>query len=86
VQVFGGLGVRKGTTVERLFRHSRAFRIFDGTSEIQQLVIARNASRLTAELRRRVFVGREEDLAQSPRSEVRSNNRQGVARGRRRAR
>jgi alkylation response protein AidB-like acyl-CoA dehydrogenase len=34
--------VVKGTTVERLFRHSRAFRIFDGTSEIQQLIIARN--------------------------------------------
>ena len=42
VQIFGGLGVIRGTTVERLFRHSRAFRIFDGTSEIQQLIIARN--------------------------------------------
>jgi acyl-CoA dehydrogenase len=42
VQIFGGLGVLKGTTVERLFRHSRAFRIFDGTSEIQQLIIAKN--------------------------------------------
>jgi acyl-CoA dehydrogenase len=42
VQVFGGLGVIRGSTVERLFRHSRAFRIFDGTSEIQQLIIARN--------------------------------------------
>jgi acyl-CoA dehydrogenase len=45
VQVFGGLGVRKGTVVERLFRHSRAFRIFDGTSEIQQLIIARDVLR-----------------------------------------
>lgn len=42
VQIFGGLGVVRGTTVERLFRHSRAFRIFDGTSEIQQLIVARN--------------------------------------------
>jgi acyl-CoA dehydrogenase len=42
VQIFGGLGVVRGSTVERLFRHSRAFRIFDGTSEIQQLIIARN--------------------------------------------
>jgi acyl-CoA dehydrogenase len=42
VQIFGGLGVIRGATVERLFRHSRAFRIFDGTSEIQQLIIARN--------------------------------------------
>jgi acyl-CoA dehydrogenase len=42
VQIFGGLGVVRGTTVERLFRHARAFRIFDGTSEIQRLIIARN--------------------------------------------
>jgi acyl-CoA dehydrogenase len=42
VQIFGGLGVVRGQTVERLFRHCRAFRIFDGTSEIQQLIIARN--------------------------------------------
>ncbi len=42
VQIFGGQGVLKGTTVERLFRHSRAFRIFDGTSEIQQLIIAKS--------------------------------------------
>jgi acyl-CoA dehydrogenase len=45
VQIFGGLGVVKGTTVERLFRHCRAFRIFDGTSEIQQLIIARDLLR-----------------------------------------
>ncbi|HLL28138.1 MAG TPA: acyl-CoA dehydrogenase family protein [Xanthobacteraceae bacterium] len=31
--------------MERLFRHSRAFRIFDGTSEIQQLIIARDLLR-----------------------------------------
>ncbi|AHK47462.1 putative acyl-CoA dehydrogenase (plasmid) [Ensifer adhaerens OV14] len=42
LQIFGGMGVVKGTTVERLFRHVRAFRIFDGTSEIQQLIIARD--------------------------------------------
>ncbi len=42
LQVFGGLGVVEGTTVERLYRHVRAFRIFDGTSEIQKLVIAKH--------------------------------------------
>ncbi|MGI9410199.1 MAG: acyl-CoA dehydrogenase family protein, partial [Hyphomicrobiaceae bacterium] len=42
VQIFGGLGMVRGTHVERLFRHSRAFRIFDGTSEIQRLIIAKN--------------------------------------------
>jgi acyl-CoA dehydrogenase len=41
VQIFGGLGVAHGQVVERLYRHVRAFRIFDGTSEIQKLVIAR---------------------------------------------
>lgn len=35
-------GVRKGEVVERLHRHVRAFRIFDGTSEIQKLLIARS--------------------------------------------
>lgn len=42
VQIFGGLGVVKGSAVERLYRHVRAFRIFDGTSEIQQLIIAKD--------------------------------------------
>jgi acyl-CoA dehydrogenase len=46
VQIFGGLGVVKGTTVERLFRHCRAFRIFDGTSEIQQLIIAKHVLKM----------------------------------------
>jgi acyl-CoA dehydrogenase len=41
VQHFGGLGVKKGTVVERLFRESRALRIYEGTSEIQRLVLAR---------------------------------------------
>jgi acyl-CoA dehydrogenase len=41
VQIFGGLGVTRGTTVERLYREIRAFRIFDGTSEIQQLIVAK---------------------------------------------
>jgi len=40
VQLFGGLGVVSGVPVERLYREVRALRIYEGTSEIQQLVIA----------------------------------------------
>jgi acyl-CoA dehydrogenase len=41
VQIFGGLGVVVGIPVERLYREVRALRIYEGTSEIQKLVIAR---------------------------------------------
>jgi acyl-CoA dehydrogenase len=41
VQHFGGLGVKRGTLVERLFREVRALRIYEGTSEIQKLILAR---------------------------------------------
>ena len=40
VQLFGGRGVVRGETVERLYREVRALRIYEGTSEIQKLVIA----------------------------------------------
>jgi acyl-CoA dehydrogenase len=40
VQLFGGRGVTAGETVERLYREVRALRIYEGTSEIQRLVIA----------------------------------------------
>ena len=40
VQLFGGSGVVSGTTVEALYRDIRALRIYEGTSEIQRLVIA----------------------------------------------
>jgi acyl-CoA dehydrogenase len=42
VQIFGGLGYMRGMVVERLFRDARLLRIYEGTSQIQQLVIARS--------------------------------------------
>ena len=41
VQLFGGRGVTRGETVERLYRDVRALRIYEGASEIQQLIVAR---------------------------------------------
>jgi acyl-CoA dehydrogenase len=41
VQLFGGRGVVVGSVVERLFREVRALRIYEGTSEIQRLILAR---------------------------------------------
>lgn len=41
VQSLGGLGVMVGQATERLYREVRALRIYEGTSEIQKLVIAR---------------------------------------------
>jgi acyl-CoA dehydrogenase len=41
VQIHGGQGVMRGATVERLYREIRALRIYEGTSEILRLVIAR---------------------------------------------
>ena len=40
VQLFGGLGVVRGMTVERLYREVRALRIYEGASEVLKLVIA----------------------------------------------
>lgn len=42
VQVHGGAGYMRGMAVERLYRDARLFRIYEGTSQIQQLIIARN--------------------------------------------
>ncbi len=41
VQVHGGAGYMHGVAVERFYRDVRLFRIYEGTSQIQQLVIAR---------------------------------------------
>ena len=45
VQIHGGSGYMRGIPVERLYRDVRLFRIYEGTSQIQQLVIAREMLR-----------------------------------------
>lgn len=40
IQLLGARGVQKGAVVERLYREIRALRIYEGTSEIQKIVIA----------------------------------------------
>jgi acyl-CoA dehydrogenase len=49
VQLFGGDGVRSGATVERLYREIRALRIYEGASDVQKVIIARQAMALHAE-------------------------------------
>ncbi|GAB7547239.1 acyl-CoA dehydrogenase family protein [Cupriavidus ulmosensis] len=41
VQMFGGLGVKVGTRVESLYREIRSLRIYEGATEVQKLIIAR---------------------------------------------
>ena len=45
VQLFGGRGVRHGEIVERLYREVRALRIYEGATEVQQLIVARELLR-----------------------------------------
>ncbi len=45
VQMFGGQGVVSGETVECLYREIRALRIYEGATEVQQLIIARELLR-----------------------------------------
>ena len=42
VQLHGGRGVRRGEIVESLYREIRALRIYEGASEVQQLIIGRD--------------------------------------------
>jgi acyl-CoA dehydrogenase len=50
VQIFGGLGVVSGHPAERLYREIRALRIYEGASEVQKLIIARQALAAHAEV------------------------------------
>jgi acyl-CoA dehydrogenase len=45
VQIHGGAGYVSDYAIERFYRDVRLFRIYEGTSEIQRLVIARNMIR-----------------------------------------
>jgi len=45
VQIHGGLGVKVGHPAEMLYREIRALRIYEGATEIQQVVIARETMR-----------------------------------------
>jgi acyl-CoA dehydrogenase len=56
VQIFGGNGVRVGSKVEALYREIRALRIYEGATEVQKVVIARELmkSRVAAPARKQV--------------------------------
>jgi acyl-CoA dehydrogenase len=47
VQHHGGAGVRVGSVVERLYRDTRALRIYEGTSEVQKLVLGKHVLKTT---------------------------------------
>ena len=51
VQVHGGAGYMRGVAVERFYRDARLFRIYEGTSQIQQVIIARQALGVAARSR-----------------------------------
>jgi acyl-CoA dehydrogenase len=42
LQLHGGLGVRRGSVVERLYREIRSLRIYEGATEVQKLIIGRD--------------------------------------------
>ena len=41
LQILGGLGLTRDTVVERIFRDVRAFRIYDGPSEVHRFALGR---------------------------------------------
>ncbi len=45
LQIHGGNGLRRGARIERLYRQARAMRIYEGTSEIQRLIIGSSVLR-----------------------------------------
>jgi acyl-CoA dehydrogenase len=49
VQIHGGAGYMRGVAAERLYRDARLFRLYEGTSQIQQLIIARELLRAARE-------------------------------------
>ena len=49
VQIHGGLGVTRGSAVEALYREIRALRIYEGASEVQKIVVARQTLAAHAE-------------------------------------
>ena len=49
VQILGGLGVVKDEIVERLYREIRPLRIYEGATEVQQLIVARGIIKLFQE-------------------------------------
>jgi acyl-CoA dehydrogenase len=52
VQVFGGNGVRVGVKVEALYREIRALRIYEGATELQKLIVAREVMKARETMRR----------------------------------
>jgi acyl-CoA dehydrogenase len=52
VQIFGGNGVRVGCKVEALYREIRALRIYEGATEVQKLIIAREVLKAREATRR----------------------------------
>jgi len=41
VQLCGGVGVTRGSAIEKLYREARPMRIYEGASEVQKLIVAR---------------------------------------------